>query len=117
MNENEIEYRGSKSELKNFVKEQRVDVGYPLEGDNSQIRPSSRLRIGPSRGLRCTLKGFERNYQVRNPSRCNFVGFNPTFRWVKNSTTGTAALQHSCSKQLTKRFNQTLVTVPSLLNP
>ena len=62
MNENEMGYRGSKSEklTKNLqpkisytsVKEQRVDgscIGKPM--------------------LRCTLMGFERNYQIRIPSK------------------------------------------------
>jgi hypothetical protein len=49
MNENEMGYRGSKSILKNIVKEQRVDGSWcnkPLY-------------------LRCTLMGFERNYQIK----------------------------------------------------
>ena len=62
MNENEMGYRGSKSEFIiqnpqpkyiNSVKEQRVDGGYckkPMQ-------------------LRCTLMGFERNYQIKNPSK------------------------------------------------
>ena len=57
MNESEMGYRGSKSILvlnTNIVKEQRVDGSYCL---NLQLRQ-----------LRCTLMGFERNYQVRIPS-------------------------------------------------
>ena len=49
MNENEMGYRGSKSEYINSVKEQRVDGGYC-------IQPMQ---------LRCTLMGFERNYQIK----------------------------------------------------
>nr|ATI20254.1 LAGLIDADG endonuclease [Juglanconis oblonga] len=41
-------YRGSKSNIKLFVKEQRVD-------GNSRL----------NKRLRCTLMGFERNYQIR----------------------------------------------------
>ena len=62
MTETEMGYRGSKSEFIiqnpqpkyiNSVKEQRVDGGYckkPMQ-------------------LRCTLMGFERNYQIKNPSK------------------------------------------------
>ena len=54
MNENEMGYRGSKSDfLIESVKEQRVDGSWcrkPLH-------------------LRYTLKGFERNYQVKIPSK------------------------------------------------
>ena len=55
MNENEMGYRGSKSKFlnpqpkKNFVKEQRVDGSY----------------FGFYPKLRCTLTGFERNYQIK----------------------------------------------------
>ena len=53
MNENEMGYRGSKSDfLVESVKEQRVDGSWckkPLH-------------------LRCTLMGFERNYQIKIPS-------------------------------------------------
>lgn len=53
MIEKEMGYRGSKSNKGNtlFVKEQRVDGSY--------INKSM---------LRCTLKGFERNYQIKIPS-------------------------------------------------
>ena len=54
MNENEMGYRGSKSEYFNHsVKEQRVDGSWykkPLY-------------------LRCTLMDFERNYQIKYPSK------------------------------------------------
>ena len=55
MIEKEMGYRGSKSNKGNtlFVKEQRVDGSYI--GANSSM-------------LRCTLKGFERNYQIKIPS-------------------------------------------------
>ena len=55
MNENEMGYRGSKSlSIKmQSVKEQRVDGGYC-------IKPLQ---------LRCTLMGFERNYQIKIPSK------------------------------------------------
>jgi len=52
MIENEMGYRGSKSDT-NSVKEQRVDGSWckkPLH-------------------LRCTLMGFERNYQIKIPSK------------------------------------------------
>ena len=57
MNESEMGYRGSKSVLvsSNTVKEQRVD------GSWSNYLLSDSL-------LRCTLMGFERNYQVKVPS-------------------------------------------------
>jgi hypothetical protein len=52
MKETEIGYCGSKSIIKIFiVKEQRVDGSYCI---NSKILQ-----------LRCTLKGFERNYPIR----------------------------------------------------
>jgi LAGLIDADG endonuclease len=60
MNENEIGYRGSKSEYKlkanpkkiyNFVKEQRADGNYFI---NHKLMK-----------LRCALMGFERNYLIR----------------------------------------------------
>ena len=54
MSENEMGYRGSKSILNNIVKEQRVD------GSWSIIKAKSRQML-----LRCTLMGFERNYQVK----------------------------------------------------
>ena len=59
MKETEIGYRGSKSKIlnipipnRNFVKEQRVDGSWFL-----------------NKNLRCTLMGFERNYQTRIPSK------------------------------------------------
>jgi hypothetical protein len=56
MIENEMEYRGSKSDFKlKAVKEQRVDVGYCI--NNSKLMQ-----------LRYTLMGFERNYPVKIPS-------------------------------------------------
>jgi len=51
MSENKMGYRGSKSDFES-VKEQRVDGSWckkPLH-------------------LRCTLMGFERNYQIKIPS-------------------------------------------------
>ena len=50
MSENEMGYRGSKSALA-AVKEQRVDGSW--------------LLTLPIRSLRCTLMGFERNYQIK----------------------------------------------------
>jgi LAGLIDADG endonuclease len=61
MSENEMGYRGSKSENRNpspnriSVKEQRVDGSWFL--------------APLARGLRCTLMGFERSYQINNPSK------------------------------------------------
>jgi hypothetical protein len=53
MIENEMGNRGSKSDLKfKSVKEQRVDGSYLSTHDK----------------LRCTLMGFERNYQISIPS-------------------------------------------------
>uniref|UniRef100_UPI0022380D67 LAGLIDADG endonuclease n=1 Tax=Ramaria cf. rubripermanens TaxID=2016387 RepID=UPI0022380D67 len=55
MSENEMEYRGSKSVfIKNAVKEQRVDGSWLLNKLAVLIR-----------SLRCTLMGFERNYQIK----------------------------------------------------
>jgi hypothetical protein len=57
MKETEMGYRGSKSKIKSpqpneiFVKEQRVDGSY----FGYKFEPK----------LRCTLMGFERNYQVK----------------------------------------------------
>jgi hypothetical protein len=59
MSENEMGYRGSKSEFqypqpnRYSVKEQRVDGSY-FEFNSK---------------LRCTLMGFERNYQFKIPSK------------------------------------------------
>lgn len=53
MIENEMEYRGSNSDLKS-VKEQRVDGSWYF--------------LYNKKCLRCTLMGFERNYQVKIPS-------------------------------------------------
>ena len=59
MNENEMGYRGSKSVFQNpqpneiSVKEQRVDGSC----------------FGLSPKLRCTLMDFERNYQIKIPSK------------------------------------------------
>lgn len=51
-----MSYRGSKSNLNlNFVKEQREDGSWGLNA-NSML-------------LRCSLKGFERNYRIYNPSK------------------------------------------------
>lgn len=54
MSENEMGYRGSNSKL-NFVKEQRVDGSW-----NLKVK---------SKFLRYTLMDFERNYQIKNPSK------------------------------------------------
>ena len=66
MSENEMGYRGSKSEFKQIgsVKEQRVDGGY----------------CNKSMQLRCTLMGGESRYQIKIPSNQintkNFSTFN-----------------------------------------
>jgi len=55
MKETEMGYRGSKSEFitqPNFVKEQRVDGSWSIAKNKHML-------------LRCTLMGFERNYQVK----------------------------------------------------
>jgi hypothetical protein len=55
MIENEMGYRGSKSDLfSKSVKEQRVDGNRYLNLNNSK-----------NRYIRYTLMGFERNYQVK----------------------------------------------------
>jgi len=54
MNENEMGYRGSKSGI-SPVKEQRVDGSYFI---------NKNLML-----LRCTLTGFERNYQTKISSK------------------------------------------------
>lgn len=60
MSENEMGYRGSKSEIQSpqpnkfSVKEQRVDGSY-FENKNSK--------------LRCILMGLERGYQIKIPSK------------------------------------------------
>jgi len=58
MIENEMGYRGSKSKFvtqPNFVKEQRVDGSWSIANSNHML-------------LRCTLMGFERNYQIKIPA-------------------------------------------------
>ena len=62
MNENEMGYRGSKSEFlphTDSVKEQRVDGSWCIVNKNKM-------------DLRYTLMGFERNYQVKIPSKQYF---------------------------------------------
>jgi hypothetical protein len=50
--ENIVKYRGSKTNnLKIFVKEQRVDGSWFL--------------VKKAKNLRCTLMGFQRNYQIK----------------------------------------------------
>jgi len=67
MNENEMGYRGSKSKCNfnnksiqnknyNIVKEQRVDGSCFI--NNTKLMK-----------LRCTLMGFEKNYQIKIPSK------------------------------------------------
>jgi hypothetical protein len=59
MRETEIGYRGSKSHfLMKSVKEQRVDGSWFL----------NKIAV-PIRNLRCTLMDFERNYQIKIPSK------------------------------------------------
>ena len=59
MNESEMGYRGSKSVLKsNAVKEQRVDGSWNVLAKSKS-----------NTFLRCTLMGFERNYQIKYPSK------------------------------------------------
>jgi len=58
MNESEMGYRGSKSEsVKDSVKEQRVDGSWSIKAKSKKML------------LRCTLMGFERNYQIKIPSK------------------------------------------------
>ena len=58
MNENEMGYRGSKSDFLNeSVKEQRVDGSWSIKA------------ISKNMLLRCTLMDFERNYQIKYPSK------------------------------------------------
>lgn len=63
MSENEIDYRGSKSDILSpqpkriSVKEQRVDGSYCIKAKSKLMQ------------LRCTLMGFERNYQVKIPTK------------------------------------------------
>ena len=58
MSENEMDYRGSKSEyLMDSVKEQRVDGSWSIKTKFSKML------------LRYTLMGFERNYLVKIPSK------------------------------------------------
>jgi hypothetical protein len=67
MSENEMGYRGSKSENRNpipnriSVKEQRVDGSWFLAQQ--------------ARSLRCTLMGFERSYQINNLSKQSKFSF------------------------------------------
>ena len=59
MNESEMGYRGSKSVLEsNAVKEQRVDGSWNVLAKSKS-----------NTFLRCTLMGFERNYQIKYPSK------------------------------------------------
>nr|AYE93380.1 LAGLIDADG homing endonuclease [Termitomyces sp.]AYE93381.1 LAGLIDADG homing endonuclease [Termitomyces sp.] len=57
MNENEMGYRGSKSDfVMKSVKEQRVDGSWCIANSNPLH-------------LRYTLMGFERNYRIKIPSK------------------------------------------------
>ena len=77
MIEREMEYRGSKSVVINSnstVKEQRVDGSYI---GNWWLPPM----------LRCTLMGFERNYQIRIPSNQINKHITSTLNRSRNFTT------------------------------
>ncbi len=71
MNESEMGYRGSKSEFISHidsVKEQRVDGSYCIKAKSKVMQ------------LRYTLMGFERNYQVKIPSKqLNIKNFSTLF--------------------------------------
>jgi len=68
IDENKIGYRGSKSNLTKFVKEQRVDGSWYT----GSLYPVY---------LRYTLMGFERNYQIRIPSkRLNIRNFSSSIK-------------------------------------
>jgi hypothetical protein len=75
MMETEIGYRGSKSEIiilqpnKISVKEQRVDGSY------CSFRKSKFMQ------LKCILMGFERNYQVKIPSKQLYIKKFSTFSY------------------------------------
>lgn len=72
-----MDNRGSKSVLKNTVKEQRVDGSWLLIMFKTLIR-----------SLRCTLMGFERNYQIKILSKQltkNNRKFSTTAYGVQNS--------------------------------
>ena len=84
MNENEMGYRGSKSEIlkqnpqpyiRKSVKEQRVDGGYC----NKLMQ------------LRCTLMAFERKYQVKIPSKQLNINKFSTFSASHSSTYATTS--------------------------
>lgn len=101
MSENEMGYRGSKSDLLNkSVKEQRVDGSWLLNWPK------------PIRSLRYTLMGFERNYQIKIPSKQlniknfstlnNSSGVNPWF-W-----TGLTDAEGSFSILISKDNKRTL---------
>jgi hypothetical protein len=63
MKETEMGNRGSKSDfIKGSVKEQRVDGSWGLIKSN-------RTTISNNKSLRYTLMGFERNYQIKIPSK------------------------------------------------
>ena len=73
MNENEMGYRGSKSEFvsqTSSAKEQRVDGSYCIKAKTNKLMQ-----------LRYTLMGFERNYQVKIPSN----QFNKSFYSTGNT--------------------------------
>jgi hypothetical protein len=71
IDENKMEYRGSKSVFNNTVKEQRVDGSWFL------------AKI--ARSLRCTLMGFERNYQIKILSKQLKLNKRNLSSLVKNS--------------------------------
>jgi hypothetical protein len=71
INENEMGYRGSKSKLNfKFAKEQRVYGSWWIRSRSIH--------------LRCTLMGFERNYQIKYPSKqLNILNYS-TFNYKSN---------------------------------
>ena len=85
MRENKMGYRGSKSvviDSYSTVKEQRVDGSYI---GNRKLLPM----------LRCTLQGFEKNYQVRIPSNhlSSLRLYSTVTSGVANSQTGSYTLK------------------------
>jgi hypothetical protein len=78
MSENKMDYRGSKSKStelttvkNNFVKEQRLDGSFCMKHKSMQIRYN--------------LTGFERNYQIKIPSKQLILNKNKFSTLTSNS--------------------------------
>jgi hypothetical protein len=102
MSESEMGYRGSKSEIMSFfkiklipVKEQRVDGSWSIKAITKKML------------LRCTLMGFERNYQVKILSKQlikSFFSTVPEIKPIENNLFKTREAKANNEKELNPYF-------------